>query len=184
MDRRGYGYSELRQKGNSKYQIKKMIDSNKLIKLKRGLYSVFDELEDELFINQKDNKFLIYSNETALYLHNLVDRYPTCLSVTTKRGYHLRNKKLKVYYVDNEVLELGVITLDSMQGNTIRVYDLERTICDVIKNKNRIDQQTYIQGLQSYFLYGSPNLNKLLNYSRKMNIVKKVMTVVELYLKP
>lgn len=83
------------------------------------------------------------------------------MPVTTKSGYHLRNTNLKVYYVKEELLFLGVETIKTPQGNDVLVYDKERTICDIIKNKNRIDQQVNIQGLQNYFLHGHPNMRKL-----------------------
>ena len=172
------------ENGYTKYQIKKMVDENVLSRLKYGLYGLNEELEDEFFLNQNNNSFIIYSNETALYLHNLTDRYPNPLSVTTKSGYHLRNKKLKLYYVKEELLYHNVIEIISPQGNPVYVYDIERTICDIVKNKNRIDQQVYIQGLQKYFLEGKPNLRKLSKLAKMLNIQQKMMNIIELYMRP
>lgn len=174
----------LLENGFTKYQIKKLVMNNELVKLKRGLYIIDFEMDDEFYYNQINNQYFIYSNETALYLHNLSDRYPNPLAVTTKRGYHLRNNNFKVYYVSDEILKLGIMEIDSPQGHTIKVYDPERTICDIIKNKNRIDPQVYISGLQSYFLNGKPQLRKLSKYAKKLKIQDKVMAVVELYIKP
>lgn len=174
----------LLDNGYTKYQIKKMVDEQLITKVQRGFYILNNELEDEFYINQMNNSFIVYSNETALYLHNMSDRYPHPLSVTTKSGYHIRNKDLKVYYTNENLLDMGVIEINSPQGFLIKVYDKERTICDIIKNKNRIDSQVYIQGLQSYFLNSKPNLRKLSRYAKKMNIQKKVMDIVELYTKP
>lgn len=174
----------LLENGFTKYQIKKLVMNNELVKLKRGLYIIDFEMDDEFYYNQINNQYFIYSNETALYLHNLSDRYPNPLAVTTKRGYHLRNNNFKVYYVSDEILKLGIMEIDSPQGHAVKVYDPERTICDIIKNKNRIDPQVYISGLQSYFLNGKPQLRKLSKYAKKLKIQDKVMAVVELYIKP
>lgn len=174
----------LLENGFTKYQIKKLVMNNELVKLKRRLYIIDFEMDDEFYYNQINNQYFIYSNETALYLHNLSDRYPNPLAVTTKRGYHLRNDNFKVYYVSDEILKLGIMEIDSPQGHTVKIYDPERTICDIIKNKNRIDPQVYISGLQSYFLNGKPQLRKLSKYAKKLKIQDKVMAVVELYIKP
>ena len=78
----------------------------------------------------------------------------------------------------------GCRKIQSPQGNNILVYDKERTICDIIKNKNRIDRQVYIQGLQSYFLNGKPNIRRLSRYAKALNIQSKVMEIVALYMQP
>lgn len=177
-------YKELLEAGYTKYQVKKLCNQKFLEKLDRGVYGLANELKDEFLVCQANNQFMIYSNETAIYLHNLCDRYPLKMSVTTKSGYHLRNAKLKVYYVKEELLFLGVETIKTPQGNDVQVYDRERTICDIIKNKNRIDQQVYIQGLQNYFLHGHPHMRKLSKYAKALNIQRKVMEIIALYMKP
>jgi predicted transcriptional regulator of viral defense system len=177
-------YNKLLASGYTKYQIKKMCDQNILMKVNRGLYGLSNILEDEFQIHQINNQYMIYSNETTLYLHNLCDCYPSKMSVTTKSGYHLRNDDLKVYYVKESLLFVGVEIIKTPQGNDVYVYDKERTICDIIKNKNRIDQQVYIQGLQNYFLNGHPNMIKLSKYAKALNIQRKVMDIISLYMKP
>jgi len=174
----------LLELGYTKYQIRKMVKEGVLNHLQHGMYGLNDELEDVFYIHQRNNSYCIYSNETALYLHNLTDRYPNPLSVTTKSGYHLRNKGLKVYYTKEEFLNKGIVEVCSPGGNMVRVYDVERTICDIIKNKNRIDQQVYIQGLQNYFLKSKPNLRKLSKMAELLNVQQKVMNIIELYKKP
>ncbi|EDP11678.1 hypothetical protein DWZ83_11055 [Amedibacillus dolichus] len=174
----------LLENGYTKYQIMNLVKKGFLYRVRKGLYRLHNEIDDEFHIYQKNNSYIVYSNETALYLHNLTDRFPNPLSVTTKSGYHVRNKKLKVYYVKEEFLDNNVVILNSPQGNPIYVYDIERTICDIVKNKNRMDPQVYIQGLQNYFLRGKPNLRKLSKISKLLNIQQKMMSIIELYVKP
>lgn len=173
----------LLKNGLTKYQIKKLIDNNHIYRLKKGLYALKTEFDDIFFYSQINNKYMIYSNETALYLHDLCDRFPNPLSVTTKTGYHLRNNALKKYYVDEDVLFVGVMEMVSPQGNIIYVYDKERTICDLVKNKNRIELQSYGQGLQTYFMTGKPKLRKLLKYARQLKVENKLRDIVALYMK-
>lgn len=108
LDNSIVSYHQILESGYTKYQIKKLCDQEILLRVIRDQYNLSNELEDNFLINQQGNQYMIYSDETALYLHNLCDRYPSDMSVTTKSGYHLRNQKLKVYYVKEEALCLGV----------------------------------------------------------------------------
>ena len=176
--------SKLLKNNYTKYQIRQFVKEGILERVGRGQYVHQGYLVDEFLIYQYFNNNFIYSNETALYLLNLTDRYPLSFSVTTKHKQHLRNHKLKVYYVKDENYDLGVTTVKDLSGNDIKVYNSERTICDIIKNKNKIDTQIYVQGIQNYFLNHKPNLRQLAQYAKKLNMSKKVMEIVELYMKP
>lgn len=174
----------LNDHGFSKYDISKLVENGTLERVLRGKYVYSKELNDEFALIQLNNTKIIYSNETALYLHNMTGRYPNPLTVTTIRGYHLRNKNLSIYYVKDDVFLLGVMELESFSGNKIKVYDKERTICDIIKNKKKIEEQVYVEGIQSYFKNEKPNLKKLAHYAKKLGIKDKVWDVVMLFTAP
>lgn len=101
-----------------------------------------DYFPDMLKVYQMENKKLIYSHETAAYLHDLTDRFPRKFSATTESGYHLRKKdNLNLYYIKKELFELGIEEVKDMSGNLIKTYDKERTVCDIIRNKDKIELQ-------------------------------------------
>lgn len=173
--------SDLSSQGFTKYDISQFVKKGLLERVSRGKYLYKDTLDDEFKLVQQNNSKMIFSNETALYLHNMTGRFPSKFTVTTESGYHLRNSNLKVYYVKPEILYLGTIEIENHFRNKIIVYDKERTICDIIKNKNRIEMQVYLEGLRSYFLNGKPNLKKLSFYAGEMGISQKVMDVALLF---
>lgn len=176
---------EMLNVGLSKYNIKSLENENIIERVGKGIYYHKDYFHDMMKVYQINNSNLIYSNETALYLLNLTDRYPRAYSVTTKSGYHLRkNDELKVYYVKEEFLNLGVIDITNQSGNVVQTYDAERTICDIIINKNRIELQVYIEGIQNYFSSSKSNLNKLAKYAKILGVSKKVNEVSQLFMKP
>ena len=170
--------------GFSKYDVAQFVKKGLLERVARGKYLYQNTLDDTFKLVQMNNQKIIFSNETALYLHDMTGRFPSEMTVTTESGYHLRDTSLKVYYVKKELLYLGMIEMENYFGNKIFVYDKERTICDIIRNKNRMDMQVYLEGLQSYFLKGKPNLRKLSAYAKKMGISQKVMEVALLYGRP
>lgn len=179
-----FSTSEMIAYGFNKYDISQFVKDGLLEKVGRGQYILLNALADEFRVVQQNNSYMVYSNETALYLHDMTNRFPEEFTVTTKSGYHLRNDDLKVYYVKPEVFTLGLIEKEDPFGNTVHVYDKERTICDIIKNKNRIELQVYVEGIQSYFLDGKPQINRLAQYAKALGISEKVMEVVMLYSKP
>lgn len=174
----------LFESGFTKYDLSQFVKQGLLERVSRGKYLYKSTLDDEFVLVQLNNSKMIFSNETALYLHDMTGRFPSKLTVTTESGYHLRNSSLKTYYVKPEQLFIGRIKMENPFGNNVWVYDKERTVCDIIKNRNRIEAQVYLEGIQSYFLKGKPNLRKLFEYAQKLNLSKKVMEVVSLYTSP
>lgn len=177
-------YYELVDIGYNQRQIKNLEIEMIIERVEKGIYYHKDYYPDMLKVYQLNNNNLIYSHETAAYLHDLTDRFPREYTVTTESGYHLRKRKeLNVYYIKKDLFSLGVEEVKDMSGNMVRTFDKERTICDFIRNKDRIELQVYTEVLQNYF-NGKVKLNKLSKYARKLGINNKVEQIVTLMMKP
>ena len=88
---------------------------------------------------QAKNQRIIFSHETALYLDDLTDRDPIESSVTIPYGYnatHLRDEGIKVYTVKKTLHQMGSIELKTIYGRNIKAYNKERTICDIVRNRD------------------------------------------------
>lgn len=97
---------------------------------------------------------IIFSHETDLYLHGLSDRESVQPVVTVKRGYnasHLKAESIKVYTVIPEWFEIGQQEIQTSSGNTVRAYDRERCICDILREKKRMNIQVFRTALNTYF---------------------------------
>lgn len=176
-------YSQMINSKFTKRQIKNFEQNNLIEKISKGIYLHKDYLKDNLKIYQLVNSNFVYSNETAAYLHGLTDRYPRIYSVTTYSGYHLRKcKEFNVFYTKKENLNLGKIELKDNSGNLLQVYDKEKTICDLIKNKKRIELQVYSESIQNYFK-GQVKLNKISEYAKSLNITDEVFQIINLMMK-
>lgn len=150
-----------------------LINECRLERCERGVYVAVDAVEDEMFAMQKKYSKLIYSHETALFMHNLSDRTPFEFSATVPSGYKVVSNisdKFKIYYIKKELHELGVIYVENAFGNKIRVYNIERTICDIIKKRSRIDIQILNEALRRYVKIKSSDYSLLMNYAKKLNI--------------
>lgn len=127
----------------------------------------------------------VFSMNTALYLHNLSDRTPLIFDITVPYYYggNLRkNKKVNLYFVKNSILNLGKIEITSPFGMKIKVYDKERTICDIVKNKNNIDMEIFSKAIKNYIKSSDKNLNKLMRYAKELKVEKKIREYMEVIL--
>ena len=176
---------EILDKNILKKYLKELVDEKKLLKLSKGLYMLSDCFEDEYFIFQATNSNAIFSLETALYLHNYSDRVPTIYNITVPRNYGGNLRKVKnvdLIYVIPEFHNMGIIEIESPLGQKIKVYDLERTICDIIKFKNRMDPEIFSKALKQYIKSKEKNLNNLIFYARKLKVEDEVRNYLEVLL--
>ena len=182
------GYIRLvdaQNEGVSKHSVLDYVRKNEMEKIAPGIYILPDAWEDRLYSIQLRNRKIIFSHETALYIHNLSDREPFSPVITVGRGYnakHLKDNGIVVHTVRQEWLELGLTKAQTFTGNTVRIYDKERCICDIIKNKNRMDIQVFQMALRFYFSGSDKNIHKLMGYARIMGISDKVRQYTEVLL--
>ena len=164
--------------------LTKLMKENKIERVSRGVYIKKNELVDEFVILQSKSKNAIYSNTTALYLHGFSNRIPIKYDITINSGYNgslQKEKNVNLFYTKKELLGLGVMNYKLDSGNIIRVYDLDKTICDIIKNKKKIDAEIFNKAIREYFYSKKKNTLKLYEYAKKMNIYNKVRDTFEVF---
>ena len=173
---------EVEKTGIPRRFLSFMVEKNKINRVSRGVYSLPNELDDEFFIINSKSKNAIFSNLTALYFHGLSDRIPIKYDVTVKRDYKgslQKESNINLYYVKKEYINLGLSSVKTNYGNTVRVYDIERSICDIIKNKNKLDLELYNKAIRNYFYSKTKDTNKLYDYAKKLGIYDKVRKTFE-----
>jgi hypothetical protein len=88
-------------------------------------------------------------------------------------GYNtsqIKQTDLVTHTIKSSLFELGKITMKTEFGNDITVYDKERTICDIIRSRSRIEKQIFNDGLKRYLNDTYKDLNKLHKYAKQMSI--------------
>ena len=159
--------------GLSKTTFYSFVREHPLTRADHGIYIDETLWKDDLFILSLRSNKIVFSHETALYLHGLTDREPLQLTVTTASGNNLHRIKqsgVKVYNIKPELLDMGKTVKKTQFGNTVPVYDLERTICDIVRSRSNIDPQILQQALKQYVQLKSKDLNKLMEYAAKLGI--------------
>ena len=173
---------EVRNANINSTELTRLVKENKLERVSRGLYCTPDSFYDDYYKIQSKSKNCVFSDATALYFYDLSDRTPVQLDLTVPVGYNgslIYMQNVDLHYIKREFLELGLTTIQSPFGMNIKIYDVERTICDIIKNKKKMDIEIFTKALQKYSKAKTKDLNKLMRYAKKLNVEKKVREYME-----
>lgn len=184
----GNGYlttAQVLESGISKPTLAAYVKEQNLRRVGHGIYLADDAWEDSLYQLQLLNKKVIFSHETALFLHGLMEREPARICVTVPAGYnatHLRKRGIQVTQEKAETYGAGSCSVCTDFGNPVRVYDMDRTLCDIIKNKASVDVQVFRYAMKQYMVSDKKNLNHLGEYAKNLGIESQVRIYTEVML--
>lgn len=182
------GYVTTKQVKNANIntvELTRLVKQNKLNRITRGYYSLANYFSDDYYKYQLKSKNCIFSHSTALYFYDLSDRTPLYFDMTVPVGYNgslSKDKNVKLHYVKKEYLTLGLATVESPFGMELRTYDLERTICDIVKYRNHMDKEIFTKALKWYAERKDKDLVKLMKYAKKLKVDKKVLEYMQVLL--
>ncbi len=162
-----------------------MVRSGMLLKVDRGIYTLPETWEDELFFLQYRFSKGIFSHESALYLHVMADRTPLRYTMTFPFGYNtgnVKNRGVVAKLSTKETYTLGIMTLSSPSGNPIQVYNIERTLCDIVKARHKADIQVVNQAMKMYARSRTKDIGKLMDYADILRVKPKILTYMEILL--
>ena len=157
----------------------------KRLNLKRvshGIYMADDAWRDEMYLLQLRLNSAIFSHESALYLLNLSEREPLQFSITMKAGYNsskLKQEGIKVYTVKPDLFEVGLVNSNSPNGNVLRTYNAERTVCDLIRSRSNIEIQDLQSAIKGYTRLEQKNLPLLMRYAKMFRVEKLLRQYLE-----
>ena len=162
--------------------LSNLVNDKKLERVRIGIYKLPEYPIDNFYILSKSSKNMCYSHATALYLHNMSDRIPLVYDITVPYNYSgnlLNDKSVSLRYVKDDIFELGIIDIKTINDLIVKCYDLERTICDIIKDKNRMDKEIYSKALKEYARNKEKDILKLVRYAKRLDIEDEVVELME-----
>jgi predicted transcriptional regulator of viral defense system len=176
---------EIESLGIGRYNINDYVAEGLLVRESKGIYSVTKEMPDEYAALQKRSQKAVYSYGTALFFHGLSDRVPRTIDMTLPQGYNASrlkkaNPDLRIHYVQPDVLYIGAEELKTPQGSTVKAYNRERCICDLIKHQKKVDKQIFTQAVKTYFSepYDPRDIIKMARVIGVEDEVRKYMEVL------
>ena len=157
--------------------LTRLVRDGKIERIKKGLYILPNTWGDEYFNTIYGNN-AIFSYDTALYFLNLCETVPQKYNITVNRGYNgslKHNKKVILHFGRKELFDIGEIEIKSPQGQIIKIYNAERCICDLLKDKDNQDVEIIKYAITEYLKdKNKRDIPKLVEYSKIFNIYEKV----------
>lgn len=176
---------EITKAGIPRVYVSQLVEHGILERLERGAYITKDALDDEMYRLQAKYPSVIFSHDTALFLHDLSDRDPLQYTVTVPAGYNAQNIKnsgVKVFSIRKEFYGLGVTTANTSFGREVKTYDVERTICDLLRSRNQMDIAVVTDAVKRYSKRRAKNLPLLMRYAKIFKVTNILRSYLEVLL--
>ena len=186
QDNRGFiKTSDAVGAGVSRAYFGEYVRKRGLERVAQGLYMSMDAWEDGMFVIQVRYPEAVFSHETALYLLNLAEREPTHYAVTLKSGTNsvgLVKDGVKVYKIKAELFQEGLIEMQSSSGHSLRTYNPERTICDLIRSRRNVEIQELQSAIKEFVRMNGKNIPLLMRFAKAFSVEKIVRRYLEVLL--
>ena len=167
--------------------IKQLLDEGLIERVRRGYYHwTQDNGESEVVIINRLFPDAVLCMETALFYYKYSDRTPIEWSFAIDKNVSKRRTKIdypfiRAYRVESELVTLGE-TKGEIDCHEVRIYDRDRTICDVLRNINKMDKEIFNKAVQGYVKDAKKNIPNLMEYAKVLRVQKKVKELIGVWL--
>ena len=182
-----YSSTELQKLGFSYYQISNLVEQNKLVRLNKSHYENAEfvgDINDFYYVPAFVPEGVICLMSAAVY-YNLTTFRPYSIDVAVPSKKKLssfpQSVNISLHYFSKERLSLGVCDVQ-VQKNTFKIYDIEKTVIDIISNRNKVGIEETKEVLTNYLARKDRDINKLYRYAEKLSCLKILKTYLEVLL--
>lgn len=177
-----YRTKDLNDQGFSNYLISKMIDKGSLVKVCHGVYAI-DEIKalHVSDINVMVENGVISLMSAAIY-YELYDGTISRCTLTIDRDQKPPKIPYDIFayiYTTSGLYGIGLNVVD-YNGRKVKIYDVERTVCDILKHRNKYDKQVVKTIFMNYLRREDCDIEKLIAYSKKLRIYNVVKQYLEI----
>ena len=81
-----------------------------------------------------------------------------------------------------ELFDKGIKEISSPYGNPIKIYCIERTLCDLLRSRKDFNKERYIPAVQKYMRSKQKDLYKIMEYAKLLNVENKIRPYLEVLL--
>ena len=182
-----HGYSstgDISTAGIDRRILRDLINENTIEKIKRGLYRWKDakfDIEEELINVSKIIPHGVICLESALAYYKLTTYTPGEYTIAVRRNYNIKlpdYPPIRLYYFSDKYYIDGVEKID-IDGNIIKIYNIEKTICDCLRYEDKISKDIIIESIKEYVKRRDKNISKLMNYAAKAKVKDAVQKYIE-----
>lgn len=177
---------DISSKGINRRYLRDLINEGVIERIKQGLYRWKDakfDVEEELVNVSKIIHHGVICLVSALAYYELTTYTPGEYTIAVRRNYNIKlpdYPPIKLYYFSDKYYMDGVEKID-INGNIIKIYNIEKTICDCLRYRNKISKDIIVESIKEYVKRRDKNISKLMNYAAKAkvkDVVQKYMEVL------
>ena len=183
-DQKIFSMQEPKDNGFSQYKVGKLLEDGKLIKLNKSYYEntgYQGEESDFYYVAAYAPKGVICLLSAAVY-YKLTTFIPDAVDVAISRKARVSSvpewPRMNIYYFTNERHDLGIKTIRERK-NEFRIYDIEKTVVDIVFYREKIGIEETKEILISYLKRKDRNLNRLLKYAELMKCERVMRQYLE-----
>lgn len=167
--------------------IQRMLDEGLIEKVKRGYYHWIEDYgTSEVALINSLFPDAVLCMETALFYYKYSDRNPAEWNITIDKNTSRQRTKIDYPFVKAYRVEPALISLGETNGiiefTKVRIYDRDRTICDVLRNMSKMDKEIFNKAIQSYVKDPQKNIPNLMEYAKALRVQKKVNDLIGVWL--
>ena len=177
---------QLNELGFYSRQINKLIENGHIVRIKRGFYELTSNIYPEEVIIARLFPNAVIFLESALMIYGYTDRIPLSWQIAVDRNseknqYRIDYPLVDVFYMEPKLLDVGV-DINQIENVDVKVFNRDRTICDVLRHENKIEREVFSSAIQRYVKDPKKNIKRLLEYSEVLNLKNKVQTYIGVWL--
>jgi len=178
--------SELRAIGISNRQLLQLMNDGVLEKIKQGAYQLSDQLLSEEALIVKLFPDAVLYLESALFQYGYSDRIPAAWNLavdkdSSKSRFNIVYPQVRPYFLEEHIVGIGVTQME-IGESVLRIYNRDRTICDVLRNYNKLDREIVNTAIQRYLNDRHRDMNQLMEYAEKLRVTSKVKNYLGVWL--
>lgn len=177
--------AQVMELGFSRYLLSKYEKEGLLERERQGIYVIPDSVHDDMYTLMLRSGKIIFSHDTSLFLNGLSERTPFVHSVTIPNNTRVSKviqEECVCYYIKPDLYQIGMTIRKTTLGNEVRCYNAERTICDLLRSRNRLDEEMVISAIKNYAASLDKDLHRLAMYASKFGVDKEVKRYMEVLL--
>ncbi|MDE3316120.1 type IV toxin-antitoxin system AbiEi family antitoxin domain-containing protein [Lacticaseibacillus zeae] len=177
--------ADMKRLGLDPHSLADFANRGQLERVDRGVYIDPAIFEDDMYILQYRFSRGIYFKDSALFLHHMIDRTPDRYQMNFPLGYHspaIKRYPVKVYRQKSEWHDLGVEIVKSPGQHMVRAYNVERTLCDIIRTRDSSDAETIKQAMVSFSQMKRKDLHRLSEYADIFKVKNKIRAYMDVLL--
>ena len=167
--------------------IQQLLNEGFIEKIKRGYYHWAEAYgEQEIKIINRLFPDAVLCMETALFYYKYSDRNPAEWNITIDKNVSRSRTNIDYPFVKAFRVEPDLVSLGETKGSInfvdVRIYDRDRTICDVLRNMNKMDKEIFNKAIQGYVKDPKKNIPNLMEYAKVLRMQKRVKELIGVWL--